>query len=83
MQVLEGAVTGLTPKQPYVLVLSAKPDGTGLQVTHDFREGRIRSGHRTETAAHSGPLRFPAKSSQQRRFWSPDAKSVSAGNKRR
>ena len=31
-----GAVTGLTPKQPYVLVLSAKPDGTDpLQVTHE------------------------------------------------
>jgi hypothetical protein len=29
VQVLEAAVTGLTPKQPYVLALSAKPDGTG------------------------------------------------------
>ena len=54
MQVLEAAVTGLTPKQPYVLALSAKPDGTGpphpltpfmmnakrpLQVTHAFPGG--------------------------------------------
>jgi hypothetical protein len=29
VQVLEAAVTGLTPKQPYVLALSAKPYGTG------------------------------------------------------
>jgi len=29
VQVLEAAVTGLQPKQPYVLALSTKPDGTG------------------------------------------------------
>ena len=29
IQVLEAAVTGLAPKQPYVLALSTKPDGTG------------------------------------------------------
>jgi len=29
VQVLEASVTGLQPKQPYVLALSAKPDGTG------------------------------------------------------
>jgi YVTN family beta-propeller protein len=29
VQVLEAAVTGLSPKQPYVLALSTKPDGTG------------------------------------------------------
>jgi YVTN family beta-propeller protein len=29
VQVLEAAVTGLTPKQPYVLALSTKPDGSG------------------------------------------------------
>jgi len=29
VQVLEAAVAGLTPKQPYVLALSAKPDGSG------------------------------------------------------
>ena len=29
VQVLEAAVTGLTPKQPDVLALSAKPYGTG------------------------------------------------------
>jgi YVTN family beta-propeller protein len=28
-QVLEAAVTGLVPKQPYVLALSAQPDGSG------------------------------------------------------
>jgi YVTN family beta-propeller protein len=30
VQVLEAAVTGLAPKQPYVLAFSTKPDGTGL-----------------------------------------------------
>jgi hypothetical protein len=55
VQVLEAAVTGLTPKQPYVLALSTKkPDGTGplqpltpsmtnakraFQVTHAFPGG--------------------------------------------
>src|ERR1700736_2094595 len=29
VQVLEAAVTGLAPKQPYVLALSTKPDGSG------------------------------------------------------
>src|SRR5580692_11299116 len=29
IQVLEAAVTGLAPKQPYVLALSTKPDGSG------------------------------------------------------
>jgi YVTN family beta-propeller protein len=29
VQVLEAAVTGLEPKQPYVLALSTKPDGSG------------------------------------------------------
>ena len=29
VQVLEASVTGLQPKQPYVLALSRKPDGTG------------------------------------------------------
>ncbi len=29
VQVLEAAVTGLSPKQPYVLALSTKPDGSG------------------------------------------------------
>ena len=29
VQVLQAAVTGLVPKQPYVLALSAKPDGSG------------------------------------------------------
>jgi YVTN family beta-propeller protein len=29
-QVLEASVTGLAPKQSYVLVLASKPDGTGL-----------------------------------------------------
>ncbi len=29
VQVLEAAVTGLEPKQPYILALSTKPDGTG------------------------------------------------------
>jgi len=29
VQVLEASVTGLQPKQPYVLALSGKPDGTG------------------------------------------------------
>jgi hypothetical protein len=29
VQVLEAAVTGLTPKQPYLLALAAQPDGTG------------------------------------------------------
>jgi hypothetical protein len=29
VQVLEAAVTGLQPKQPYVLALSARPDGAG------------------------------------------------------
>jgi hypothetical protein len=29
IQVLEAAVTGLEPKQSYVLALSTKPDGTG------------------------------------------------------
>jgi YVTN family beta-propeller protein len=29
VQVLEASVTGLEPKQPYVLALSTKPDGTG------------------------------------------------------
>src|SRR6201993_1309085 len=38
VQVLEAAVTGLTPKQPYVLALSAKPDGTGpLQPLTPFK----------------------------------------------
>jgi YVTN family beta-propeller protein len=38
VQVLEAAVTGLTPKQPYVLALSAKPDGSGpLQPLTPFK----------------------------------------------
>jgi hypothetical protein len=30
-QVLEAAVTGLAPKQPYVLALAERPDGGGLR----------------------------------------------------
>jgi YVTN family beta-propeller protein len=38
VQVLEAAVTGLTPKQPYVLALSTKPDGSGpLQPLTPFK----------------------------------------------